>query len=159
MKLNLGSGTKLMEGYINVDLHPGADLLCDMCELPKEWEGKIEEIVVNHAFEHLPYFKTGRALIEWWRVLKPGGKLIIECPNLAEACKAYLLDPNNMTKGLGALYGPQWEREDELMVHKSGWTPSMLVHLLEKAGYTEAKQTPAQFHKREPRDFRVEAIK
>ena len=44
-------------------------------------------------------------------------------------------------------------------VHKSGWTPDSLIKALKTAGFKDARQTPAQYKRKEPRDFRVEAIK
>lgn len=158
MKLNLGAGDKKLEGYIGVDLHPGADMRCDILDLPQEWGGKAAEVLVVHALEHLAFYETQKALQEWRRVLCPGGLLAIEVPNLEEACIAYLQNPEDYPRGLWPIYGDQ-ARGDILTVHKSGWTPKSLIKALTEAGFRSARQMPAQFKKREPRDFRVEAVK
>lgn len=158
MKLNLGAGNKKLEGYLGVDLHPGADVQCDILDLPKEWENQAGEVLVVHALEHIAFYDTQRALQEWRRVLCPGGLLVIEVPNLEEACIRYLQEPENATYGLFPIYGDQ-SRGDILTVHKSGWTPKSLIRACTEAGFRSARQMPAQFKKREPRDFRVEAVK
>ena len=159
MKLDLGCGQKPREGYIGVDLCEGAEVQCDMTALPEEWEGKVDEIMCIHSFEHLSYRQADCALLEWRRVLKDGGTLAIEVPDLKQACLSFLKDENNLTYGIGRLYGPQWEDEGLLGVHKSGWTPRLLSNTLGHAGFKNIKQTKAQFHKREPYDFRMEATK
>jgi ubiquinone/menaquinone biosynthesis C-methylase UbiE len=159
MKLDLGCGQKPREGYIGVDLCEGAEVQRDITLLPDEWEGKVDEIICIHAFEHLTYRQTDVALMEWRRVLKDGGKLIIEVPNLKQACLSFLSDEKNLTNGIGRIYGPQWEDESLLAVHKSGWTPDLLSRSLKHAGFKNVKQAKAQFHKREPYDFRMEATK
>lgn len=98
---------------------------------------------------------------EWLRVLAPGGQLIIECPNLVNACKALLDDPvqaaEQDTRGrmtMWVFYGdPAWR--DPLMTHKWAYTPESLIRLLENLGYVNVRQEPAQFKMREPRDMRV----
>lgn len=158
LRLNLGAGDKKLQGYVGVDLHPGADVQCDILELPQAWEGKCEEVLVVHALEHIAFYDTDRALLEWKRALAPGGKLVIECPNLLEACKSYLQNPDDHPRGLWVFYGDQ-ARGDILTVHKSGWTPKTLIQAMERVGFSDCAQKPAQFKKREPRDFRVEGIK
>lgn len=158
MRISLGAGEKKLEGYIGVDIHPGADVQADILELPQAWEGKADELLVVHAFEHLAFYQAQPALREWKRVLKSGGKLAIESPNLKSACLAYINDPSNVAYGLWPLYGDQ-SRGDIFTVHKSGWTPESLIAELERAGFINCTKAPAQFKKREPRDFRVEAWK
>ena len=159
MKLNCGSGTKKLDGYTGVDLCEGAEVRCDITELPEEWTDQVDEIICIHAFEHLSYSQADKALLDWKRCLKTGGTLIIEVPDLKNACLSYLKDEDNLTNGLGRLYGPQWEGTSDLYVHKSGWTQRLLSNVLRVAGYRDIRQTKCRFHKREPYDFRMEAIK
>lgn len=158
MRLNLGSGLRKLEGYIGVDLHPGADVQCDILALPDAWEGKATEVLVIHAIEHLAFYETQKALLEWKRVLAIGGVLVIECPNLQQACMSFLQNPDDHSRGLWPLYGDQ-SRGDVLTVHKSGWTPLSLKKELERAGFANVRQEAAQFKKREPRDFRMVGVR
>ena len=111
-----------------------------------------------HGLEHLPFYETQAALLEWKRVLRPGGKLVIECPNLREACKKFLMDPKELDRGMFVFYGDQSMGRIE-DVHKSGWTPEMLIDAVQMAGFREAVERPAEHKMRKGRDFRVEAIK
>lgn len=158
MRLNLGCGQRILEGYVNVDMNSKADVRCNILELPDEWEGKASEILVIHVFEHLAFYQSRVALMEWKRVLCPGGILIVECPNLKEACLSFLKNPEEKDRGINCLYGEQ-SPGDILSVHKSGWTPESLIKEMQIAGFREARQMPAQFKRKEPRDFRVEGVK
>ena len=95
IKLNLGCGDKLLEGYINVDLvedRSGVkpDVNCDLRNLSVFESDYADEILSVHVVEHFWRWEVEQVLSEWVRVLKPGGKLILECPNLISACEEFL---------------------------------------------------------------------
>jgi predicted SAM-dependent methyltransferase len=88
-KINLGSGSVLKEGYLNVDMFPGADLTLDLRKgLPFE-SNSCERIFSEHFFEHLEhleynngYGSDARLLLgECFRVLRPGGTLSLSVPD------------------------------------------------------------------------------
>jgi predicted SAM-dependent methyltransferase len=93
MKLNLGCGHKKFPGYINIDANPahGPDLVSDtMDNLPYE-NDSCEEIKMEAFFEHLHAWEHVRCLKEWHRLLRPGGKLIINwIPDFKAIAKLYL---------------------------------------------------------------------
>jgi len=92
LKLNLGCGKDLKEGYTNVDLREPCDLQQDLSKLPWGWEsGSADEILMLDFLEHFPYAKTDQILLECWRVLKPRGSLIIQVPDF-EHCALAALD-------------------------------------------------------------------
>jgi SAM-dependent methyltransferase len=170
IKLNLGCGDKLLEGYINVDLvedRSGVkpDVNCDLRNLSVFESDYADEILSVHVVEHFWRWEVEHVLSEWVRVLKPKGKLILECPNLISACEEFLRDPeagaSPNQKGqrtMWVFYGdPRWR--DPLMVHRWGYTPKSLAALLHNCGLTELKQEPAQFKLKEPRDMRITGIK
>jgi predicted SAM-dependent methyltransferase len=170
VKLNLGCGDKHLPGYLNVDIVESRrglrpDVICDIRDL-KPFDGaSVDEVLAVHVIEHVHRWEVEGVLVEWARVLKSGGKIVLETPNLISACKALLEDPikgarpgqeGQMT--MWPLYGdPSWK--DEHMMHKWLYTPRSLAEVLHKVGFTQIKQTPAQYKMREPRDMRLEAIK
>ena len=98
---------------------------------------------------------------EWVRVLKPGGRLVIECGNLASACEKFLDDPESAGEAdkrgqhtTWVMYGdPAWQ--DPRMSHHWGYSPASLEALMTAAGLANVRVEPAQFKLREPRDMRL----
>lgn len=82
-KLNLGSGGRPLDGYINVDISPKApkvDIVHDLDEMPWPFEGEsINEVLMAHCLEHLRDHNL--AMREIYRILKPGGHAIISVPH------------------------------------------------------------------------------
>lgn len=81
MKLNLGCGLKLREGWVNVDTAnlPGVDIHHNLDVAPWPWDDKsVSEILAEHVFEHV--FNPLTFMNEAWRVLEPGGLLCIVSP-------------------------------------------------------------------------------
>jgi SAM-dependent methyltransferase len=166
VRLNLGCGDKILAGYVNVDVVESRagmkpDVVCDLHDLVPFDDGSADEILSVHVVEHFWRWEIRDVLREWLRVLKPGGRMVVECPNLASACRTFLDDPQQYAredeKGqrtMWVFYGdPKWK--DPLMIHRWGYTPESLKALLEEAGLVDVRQEPAQFKLREPRDMRI----
>ena len=166
LKLNLGCGDKILSDYVNVDIVQSRagirpDVQCDLRRLKPFNDASVDEILSVHVVEHFWRWEVRDTLLEWKRVLKGGGKIVLECPNLESACKTFLEDPikNSAEDGGGqrtmwVFYGdPQWH--DPYMVHRWGYTPESLKALLLHCGYVNVRQEPAQYKLREPRDMRI----
>jgi SAM-dependent methyltransferase len=166
LKLNLGCGDKILPGYVNVDIaqsrkHAKPDVVCDLRRLIPFADNTADEVLSVHVVEHFWRWEAVAVLREWVRVLKPGGKMVLECPNLLSACQELIRNPD-LASGPGAegrrtmwvFYGdPAWK--DPLMVHRWGYTPRSLADVMSEAGLVNIRQEPAQFKLREPRDMRV----
>jgi predicted SAM-dependent methyltransferase len=155
VRLNIGCGSKRLDGYIGVDLSPAADVQADIKSLPFE-DGSADEIMGVHVFEHLYRWEAPAALAEWLRVLKPGGLLVLEMPDIIKVAR-YILTSPDQRMGLWGAYGDPGYREP-LMVHKWGWSFAELAAELKIAGFRKVVERPVQFHKKQ-RDMRVEARK
>lgn len=170
LKLNLGCGDKILPGYVNVDVVESRagmkpDVICDLHDLAPFDDASADEILSVHVVEHFWRWEIRDVLREWVRVLKPGGRMIVECPNIESACRDFLQDPVNAAREgesgqrtMWVFYGdPKWK--DPLMIHRWGYTPQSLSELLAEAGLRDVRQEPAQFKMREPRDMRVVGVK
>jgi SAM-dependent methyltransferase len=166
LRLNLGCGDKILPGYVNVDVAASRagrapDVICDLHKLDPFGADAADEVLAVHVVEHFWRWEVVEVLREWLRVLKPGGRMIIECPNLLTACRELLKEPARAAgpgpegqRTMWVLYGdPGWR--DPLMCHRWNYTPQSLSALLEEAGLVNVRQEPAQFKLREPRDMRV----
>ena len=133
MKLNLGCGAHVVDGWINVDYSLGARLsrvpffrainkkfrLFDLdwddrifihdLTLPFPWKAATADIEYSsHTLEHLSKKEGDRFLRECCRVLKKNGILRILVPDLASIVKAYYdkqLRADDFVERLGVLYG------------------------------------------------------
>lgn len=166
MKLNLGCGNKILPGYINVDVKQRGgkqpDIEADIRYLP-QFDETVDEILAVHVIEHFYPWEADDLLTEWKRVLKPGGKLILECPDFVKACW-YVMEavsnqkPMNMQLTMWPLYGDD-SYKDELMMHKYGYTPMSLGKKLHELGFVKIEEKPAQYKMKEVRDMRLECFK
>lgn len=170
IKLNLGSGDMPLPGYCNVDIAPERggrtpDVVCDVTNLQMFPNDVADEIISIHVIEHFWRWDVVDILREWVRVLKPGGKMILETPNLITACEVLLKDPIAASgpgpegqQSMWCLYGDPKHR-DPLMCHRWLYTPVSLGQVMHEAGLTDLKREPALFKMRDPRDMRITGIK
>jgi predicted SAM-dependent methyltransferase len=155
VKLNLGSGCRNIVGYTNVDLDPRADVHADIRKLPFDDESA-DEIMAIHVIEHFYRWEVEDVLKEWARVLKPGGKLVLECPDLAKIVRNLVNGGTDQITVWG-LYGDPRYRS-VIMTHKWAYTFQTLKAAVEESGFRDAEPAPPQWHFA-VRDMRLEARK
>jgi len=166
VKLNLGSGGVEVPGYVSVDKYDlRASLVMDVFDLDKHFpEGSVEEILASHLFEHVNPYESVELLVKWRKLLKPGGRLIMELPNIEELCKDFLAADKAGRYGiLNCIYGSVNTRDTKnkkeiTSPHLWGWYPEMMHEHLVWAGFENIGFGPEQIphpHK----NFRVEATK
>ena len=84
MRLNLGCGRDVREGWVNVDQYPapGVDLVVDLDQADKvelPWpDDSFDEIHASHIVEHLHYPLP--LFAEAWRIAKPDAVMVVRCP-------------------------------------------------------------------------------
>ncbi|MBT8268575.1 MAG: class I SAM-dependent methyltransferase, partial [Bacteroidia bacterium] len=73
--------------YTTTDLNsPIADIKADICDLPFD-DNSYDFIICNHVLEHIPDDK--KAMSELFRILKPGGRAILQIPQDMEREETY----------------------------------------------------------------------
>lgn len=176
MKLHIGCGARVMQGYFNIDaVHnpnaPRAPELLYEFEFNKErlanaipLEDEVaDEILSVHVFEHFYRWTCDAVVREFCRLLKPGGRLILELPDLIKCCQNIIDNrPSKQPDQLGrwGLYGDP-RLMDKFMCHPWGWAPEELMAFLSEHGFVNVEHRPTQFHKcgMLHRDMRIEAVK
>lgn len=132
-------------------------MLCDAGKIDIE-DGKAQIVMANHLIEHFFRWEVEDILAEWYRLLKPGGQLILELPNLEHACRNLLAGSTDQMS-MWPIYG-DWGHKDPYMMHKHGYTPKTIKALVDLCGFKKVQILPPQTHgRRANRDMRVEAIK
>jgi FkbM family methyltransferase len=142
LKLNLGAGGINYPGYLSVDMYDKrADILMDICNLREFANNSVEEILASHVFEHLNPYHSLNILREWHRVLRPGGKLIMEMPDIEKLCARFVAASTSERYGiLNAIYGSvnttdQGTPDQITSPHLFGWWPQSLFDHLTNAGF------------------------
>lgn len=163
MKIYVGAGTDAptwsKNGWTCNDLpeaakiHGGITLVGPCWQLGVD-DASVDEVLAKGMLEHLTYHEVARSLVEWRRVLKPGGFITCDVPDIDQYLRVYLVkraapetmagegggtaegepDDHEACSGLDrwlrrALYGWQRYPGDE---HRSGWTNTLLKHYLTK---------------------------
>lgn len=92
MKLNLGCGPALMEGFVNLDIYPwpGVDVIADLDQPWPFEDSSAEFIIAAHVFEHLN--NPVGFMQEAWRVLRPATRK--EPGGVLQVCVPYYKHAN-----------------------------------------------------------------
>jgi len=142
-KLNLGCGGKREAGYTNVDLFagPSVDEIFDLDEIPYQ-DGTIGGINSEHSLEHVGWLRADKALNEWWRVMKPGGQLMLKIPEVEDCFRKYIETPPTNKEHRQwykyTVYGVQKTQAgepDEAQYHRAGWSQKEICDRLEEIGF------------------------
>lgn len=100
MRINLGCNKwKLPSPWINIDICPAVnpDMVANVLSLPFE-DCSVGEIYLGHTVEHLTLKEFELGMVEWKRVLVPGGKLTVTVPDIAKGLS--LVHEGRMTREL-----------------------------------------------------------
>ena len=149
IRLDIGCGQNKQDGFVGLDVRelPGVEIVHDVNVHP--WPLPDECVLVamcSHLVEHIPptvitpdgstRFPFVEFMDELWRVMKPGGKVMISHPH--GTSQGFLQDPTHVNslneatwayfdsdQGLYSLYKPKpWE------VKELHWNPAANVEVL-----------------------------
>jgi predicted SAM-dependent methyltransferase len=82
-RINLGSGYRKKNGFINLDNRPetSPDILCDLTEGLPFKDNSVDEVWAQDLLEHIPIGKVVPLIEAIYRVLKVGGRFISLTPS------------------------------------------------------------------------------
>ena len=147
VRLHLGCGIVYRPGYVNIDLHDPSvsDLRADVFSLPFP-PGSVSVMEAYHLIEHVDRAHATILLSHWYRLLRPGGTLVLETPDIARAFTAYRkADPDRKRTLLQWIYGVQGAG----MGHRTGYDEETLTHLLTSIGFMGVTREEQQTHRYE----------
>lgn len=162
INLNLGCGVTLLKGFINIDhsftlndlrskkglfrnaeIQKGAKFIqTDMRKLPFH-DNYVDYIECLEAIEHIPYRDVEIVIKEMYRVLKPGGKLVMITTDFEDIAKMFTdnisekdFNPKLFFNMVEVIYGNQLTEGE---YHRSLFTPRYMWGLLQACGFNENK--------------------
>lgn len=149
VNVNLGCGSNLIRGWVNVDAHPlpagTRDFtLGDARDIPLR-SGTVDYLLCDQVLEHMPMHDVPTVLHEIRRVLKVGGRAVVCVPDFRGAVEQWMQVDHDqffnpfLFKYLSeVIYGGQ---EHEGQYHRSPMTAGFLNYSLNMAGLTKHELT------------------
>jgi len=142
-RLHLGCGDQYLDDYVNCDLYSTcADVKLDCATMrlhdyPLD-ENLADEIMAYHLIEHFDFVQGQDVLREWYRLLKPGGRLHIETPDMLNTCKEFVEAGEQCRI---QLYSHFWAWPWlPGQVHKFLYTETQLFWLLNQLGFRNIRR-------------------
>ena len=152
VKLHLGCGGNILEGFVNVDkFNKKADIQADLINLPFE-DGCAEVVYAFHVIEHIHWPLQIPLYEEFYRVLQKGGQLHLGYPEWEVCARNFLNNEGGKkwTWWIQTLYGQQSAPGLE---HLSPIVTNHLIEQLVQIGFGEFE------HKLDGADSELKCIK
>ena len=111
-KLQLGCGGNMLEGWLNTDgqtdgwFHPES-VKVDATKLFPLPDAAFDYVYSEHMIEHITWWESQQMLAECYRVMKPGARIRISCPNIQFLFDLYQ-NPTELMKAYIEETSPQW---------------------------------------------------
>jgi predicted SAM-dependent methyltransferase len=169
IRLNLGCASRLLSGYINVDLdsieeikkrYPNIEidedqqfLRANILDLPFE-DNTVDEIRADAFMEHMSFKEESQMFKEVYRALKPGGLFVFSVPDFEDAVRKWLAAEEDWR---------DFYRDDDEAIAQSHWFGQYSYSTSSRWGYLTAaifgpQNSPGQFHKNAYTEGKIIAI-
>jgi GT2 family glycosyltransferase/ADP-heptose:LPS heptosyltransferase/predicted SAM-dependent methyltransferase len=137
IKLEIGCGYNPQPGFLHLDVRPLPDVeyVCDFSKEPLPFEdNSLDEILSNHSIEHISWRGLPFVVGEWFRTLKPGGRVFLRTPDLEYIARSYLDGKTT----------PEWPGDEQYLTDNlsSEITPGWWANLKLYAG----QDYPSNYH-------------
>ena len=133
MKLHIGCGDRIIDGWANIDQvqREGVEIW-DVRRLSCGY-GNAEIIYASHVLEYFDEREVLAVLKDWYSALRPGGILRLSVPNIESLITVY-----QKTRSIANIVGPMYGRMavgQELIYHKTIYDYATLSFLLRVVGF------------------------
>lgn len=160
--LNMGGGgiscksheeelKEYIELFVDLNEKSNPDIVASMLDLSTLPSNSVDCVYSSHSLEHIHFHEVPKCLSEWYRVIKEGGKIIIETPNLKIpaqlTAEGKLLDkiydsPGGAVSAIDMFYGHRdLITRNEYMAHKTGFTKESMENILQSLNYNKFEVT------------------
>lgn len=137
---------------LRLDIDPGCkpDIVADIIDMPEVDSESVDAVWSSHNIEHVFAHEVPKVLSEFFRVLRPGGQVLVTTPDLQRAAERiasgrledplYESDAGPVTP-LDMVYGHAGYVAEgfHYMAHRTGFTARTLERKLRDAGFAEVK--------------------
>lgn len=137
---------------LRLDVDPGVkpDVVASITDMAPVPTGSVDAVFSHHNIEHVFAHEVPLALAEFFRVLRPGGEVLIATPDLQSVARVvatgrleetlYRAEAGEIS-ALDILYGLRSDIESgrEYMAHRTGYTPRTLARKLSQAGFANVQ--------------------
>ena len=158
MKLNVGSGAYVKEGFLNVDFSPDADLRIDLRQRLPFPEGVCDLVFSEHFLEHLKYPEEALRFIgDCQRILRPDGVISISVPGTEWPLEEYVKGQSEYLQAcliwhpvqcttfmehINYHFRQRWagSSDTDFDCHRFAYDFETLKKLLEQCGFSDVRQ-------------------
>lgn len=140
-KLHIG-GKEAKPGWKILNIQPGAcvDYVGDISDLSQFPDATFKVVYASHVLEHVAQCDMISTLSGLYRILSPGGRLMISVPDLEALCRLFVrpeLDRVSRFQVMRMMFGGQIDPFD---FHKIGLSHDILLAYLQAANFPFAKR-------------------
>lgn len=139
------SGWREFRLDINDEVNP--DIVASIVDMPIVADAAFDAVFSSHNIEHLYPHEVPLAFLEFRRVLKADGFLLVKCPDLGAVARAIAKDgldaplytsPSGVISPLDVLYGyrPSLRAGNLFMAHRTGFDAKLLSDCAMSAGFS-----------------------
>lgn len=140
MNVNIGSGERPRDGFVNVDFRPevNPEIIADAEDVKKIGLGLYDHLLAEHILEHFSFLKTVEVLKKWRSLLKDGGTFEIHVPNGEWQVNAVANGQITWDEFVDYAYGAQTYEGN---FHFTSFNADLLRRCLEEAGFKNVTVT------------------
>jgi SAM-dependent methyltransferase len=143
-------GPEWHELRFDIDPEVEPDILGTIVAMDGVPSESVDAVWSSHNLEHVYAYQVSSVLGEFYRVLRPGGRVLVTMPDL-QSVASFLANgkvedacydsPAGPITPLDILYGhgKSVEHGNEFMAHRTGFTARTLTQKLERAGFDDVK--------------------